>query len=118
MGEKIIPRRIEDYLQAEDVEKLRENLIKKRIRESDGSLGWYPPAEGYTTAIEDGEYLYCNECGMVDDEYHMDGHILDQGEIEMILGCVPAIDGMMVLHDSDYTDISVEDAEELLSPDF
>lgn len=118
MGEKIVSRRIEDYLQKEDVIKLREKIIEKRILRSDGSLGWYPPTEGYTSAVEDGAYLYCNECGMIDDENHMDEHIVDVGEIEMIMGCVPAMDSGMVMHDSDFTEISVEDTEEILSPDF
>ena len=121
MNERIIGRKIEDYLPKNEANELRVREYKKRAgngRFSNYSLEWYPANTGYTTARNNGEYTMCNECGVIDDEDHDEDHMVDIGEIQMLMGCVPAIGGEMVMYDSDFTDINAEEAELILSPDF
>ncbi|MEM0133669.1 MAG: hypothetical protein QXU18_00360 [Thermoplasmatales archaeon] len=74
--------------------------------------------EGYTTELQDGEHLFCNCCGVESDETHDEDHIIDDVEVEMQFGCVPVSDFGIAIQESEYTDISNEQIESLLAPDY
>ena len=107
------------YYNKEEAEKRETKKIEKMFRPDDRSLNYIPWKEGYTTKLPEGKHLFCITCGVICDDDHDGDHIVNDVGVSMKFGCVPIADyGIAVNDDDSFSELTEEEVQEALTPDY